>query len=157
MPTWLTDPTLLLAGVVLVTVQFIAALPWLWAIDEKGFKEAAVRFGVQRAEVEFAAPALGRDPFVLAFENVGGLIEASVAAPGWADELTDAQRTVFVFALRGLLDMGAAARYDFMARTPDAPHEPGFAALARRVTWAEWVARWETAKTVTVEAKKAHH
>ena len=42
MPTWLTDPTLLLAGVVLVTVQFIAALPWLWAIDEKGFKEAAV-------------------------------------------------------------------------------------------------------------------
>ena len=42
LPTWLSDPTLLLAGVVLVTVQFIAALPWLWAIDEKGFKEAAV-------------------------------------------------------------------------------------------------------------------
>jgi ABC-type transport system involved in multi-copper enzyme maturation permease subunit len=35
------DPTLLLAGVVLATAQFIAALPWLWAIDPKGFKEAA--------------------------------------------------------------------------------------------------------------------
>ena len=41
LPTWLSDPTLLLAGVVLVTVQFVAALPWLWAIDEKGFKQAA--------------------------------------------------------------------------------------------------------------------
>lgn len=40
MPTWLSDPTLLLAGVVLVALQFIAALPWLWAIDPKGFKEA---------------------------------------------------------------------------------------------------------------------
>lgn len=40
MPTWLSDPTLLLAGVVLVTAQFIAALPWLWAIDPKGFKDA---------------------------------------------------------------------------------------------------------------------
>jgi hypothetical protein len=40
MPTWLSDPTILLAGVVLVTLQFIAALPWLWAIDPKGFKHA---------------------------------------------------------------------------------------------------------------------
>ena len=55
-----------------------------------------------------------------------------------------AQRAALVFALRGLLDMGAAARYDFMARTPDAPAEPGFAALARRVTWEEWVARWQS-------------
>jgi ABC-type transport system involved in multi-copper enzyme maturation permease subunit len=31
---------LFLAGVVLATAQFIAALPWLWAIDPKGFKEA---------------------------------------------------------------------------------------------------------------------
>ena len=77
---------------------------------------------------------------------MGGLIEASVAAPGWADKLTDAQRAVFVLALRGLLDMGAAARYDFMARAPDAPAEPGFAGLARRVTWAEWVARWEATR-----------
>jgi hypothetical protein len=40
MPTWLSDPTILLAGVVLVAVQFLAALPWLWAIDPKGFKDA---------------------------------------------------------------------------------------------------------------------
>ena len=103
---------------------------------------AAVRFGVQRAEMEFAAPALGRDPFILAFENVGGLIEATVAAPGWTDKLTDAQRATLVFALRGLLDMGAAARFDSVERTPDAAEAPKFGALARRVSWAEWVQRW---------------
>lgn len=32
--------TLLLAGVVLTAAQFIAALPWLWGIDPKGFKAA---------------------------------------------------------------------------------------------------------------------
>jgi hypothetical protein len=37
---WLSDPTLVLAGVVLATIQFIAALPWLWAIDPKGFRDA---------------------------------------------------------------------------------------------------------------------
>src|SRR5262245_53390079 len=37
---WLSDPTLVLAGVVLATIQFIAALPWLWAIDPKGSREA---------------------------------------------------------------------------------------------------------------------
>ena len=37
---WLSDPTLLLAGVVLATIQFAAALPWLYAIDPKGFKDA---------------------------------------------------------------------------------------------------------------------
>ena len=93
-------------------------------------------------EIVFAAASLGRDPFVLAFENVGGLIAASVSATGWADKLTDAQRAALGFALRGLLDMGAAVRYDLFARTPDAPEEPSFAALARRVTWDEWVARW---------------
>ena len=118
---------------------------------------AAVRFGVQRAEVEFAAPALGRDPFVLAFENVGGLIEATVARVGWADKLTDAQRAELVFALRGLLDMGAAARFDLSARTPDAPDAPGFGALARPVTWAEWVQRWEATKAEPKAVKKDHH
>jgi hypothetical protein len=119
---------------------------------------SAMRFGVQRAEVEFAAPALGRDPFVLAFENVGGTIEAYIAAPGWADKLTDAQREVFAFALRGLLDMAAAARYDVYARDPDAPAEPGFGALTRRVAWAEWVARWEATKAEpTATAPAAHH
>ena len=101
-----------------------------------------VRFGVQRVEVEFAAPSLGRDPFVLAFENVGGLIAASITANGWADKLTDAQRAVFCFALRGLLDMSASVRYDLFSRTPDAPDEPNFACLARQVTWEEWVQRW---------------
>lgn len=38
---WLSEPTLLLAGVVLATIQFVAALPWLAAIDPKGFKSAA--------------------------------------------------------------------------------------------------------------------
>ena len=112
----------------------------------------AVRFGVQRAEVEFAAPALGRDPFVLAFENVNGLIEARIAATGWADKLTGAQREVFAFALCGLLDMAAAARYDIFARGPDAPTEPGFGALTHRVTWEEWVARWEATKAALSEA-----
>jgi hypothetical protein len=32
--------TLVLAGVVLTAAQFIAALPWLWAIDPKGFRDA---------------------------------------------------------------------------------------------------------------------
>lgn len=101
-----------------------------------------VRFGVQRAEIELSAPALGRDPFVLALENVGGVIEASASRIGWADKLTDGQRAVFVFALRGLLDMAAVARYEARERAFDAPEEPGFGALARRVTWDEWVARW---------------
>ncbi|MCS6864677.1 MAG: ABC transporter permease subunit [Gemmataceae bacterium] len=40
LPTWITDPTLILAGVVLAAAQFVAALPWLWAIDPRGFKQA---------------------------------------------------------------------------------------------------------------------
>lgn len=35
------SPSLVLAGVVLAAAQFIAALPWLWAIDPRGFKEAS--------------------------------------------------------------------------------------------------------------------
>ncbi|MCI0700386.1 MAG: ABC transporter permease [Planctomycetia bacterium] len=38
---WLSDPVLLLAGVVLAAVQFIAALPWLYAVDPKGFRSAS--------------------------------------------------------------------------------------------------------------------
>jgi hypothetical protein len=41
MTSWLNDPTLFLAGVLLALVQFLAALPWLYAIDPKGFKKAA--------------------------------------------------------------------------------------------------------------------
>jgi hypothetical protein len=103
----------------------------------------AVEFGVQRATIALFAHSLGREPFSLALENVGGVIEASVARVGWADKLTDAQRAVFVFALRGLLDMAAAARYDGTERSHDAPDAPGFAALVRCVTWDEWVAFWK--------------
>jgi ABC-2 family transporter protein len=35
------DFTLVLAGVVLATAQFVAALPWLYAIDPKGFRFAS--------------------------------------------------------------------------------------------------------------------
>ena len=38
--SWLTDPMTLAAGVILAAVQFAAALPWLWAIDPKGFERA---------------------------------------------------------------------------------------------------------------------
>jgi|SRR5579883_46883 len=34
------DLSLFLAGIVLAAAQFVAALPWLWAIDTKGFKDA---------------------------------------------------------------------------------------------------------------------
>jgi hypothetical protein len=37
----LSDPTILLAGVVLALFQFLAALPWLYAIDPKGFRRTA--------------------------------------------------------------------------------------------------------------------
>ena len=59
--------------------------------------------------------------------TIGGEIEASVPEPGWADNLTEAQRAAFDFALRGLFDMAAATRSH---------------GRARPVTWAEWVARW---------------
>jgi ABC-type transport system involved in multi-copper enzyme maturation permease subunit len=34
----LTDPTILLAGLLFALLQFLAALPWLWAVDPKGFR-----------------------------------------------------------------------------------------------------------------------
>lgn len=37
----LSDPTILLAGILLALLQFLAALPWLWAVDPKGFRETA--------------------------------------------------------------------------------------------------------------------
>ena len=41
MYSWLSDPTLLLAGVLLALIQFLAALPWLYAIDPRGFTQSA--------------------------------------------------------------------------------------------------------------------
>jgi hypothetical protein len=37
---WLFHPSLLAGGVILAAVQFVAALPWLWAIDPRGFERA---------------------------------------------------------------------------------------------------------------------
>lgn len=39
--SWVSDPPMLLAGLLLAIVQFVAALPWLFAIDPKGFKRTA--------------------------------------------------------------------------------------------------------------------
>jgi hypothetical protein len=107
-----------------------------------GVAVAGVRFGCQRVAVDLAAPALGRDAFTLAFENVCGRIEASVVQVGWADKLTEPRRATLVAALRGLFDMAAAERVDGRERSPEAPAAEGFADLARRVSWAEWVRRW---------------
>jgi hypothetical protein len=120
-----------------------------------GVQVAAVRFGVQRAEVELVAPTLGPDPLVIAFENVGGSIEASVVAPGWSDKLTEARHAVLVFALRGLLDMAATARLHSRTRAPDAPEEPGFGSLARSVSWDEWVQRWEATRADPVPSGRS--
>ena len=51
--SWLSNPSLLLAGVILAAVQFAAALPWLWAIDPKGFTRAT------RSGSTLASVALG--------------------------------------------------------------------------------------------------
>jgi hypothetical protein len=39
--SWLSDPSIMLAGILLALIQFIAALPWLWVVDPKGFRETA--------------------------------------------------------------------------------------------------------------------
>jgi len=59
----ISDPTVLLAGVLLALVQFLAALPWLYAVDPRGFKTTAasgtamayVGAGVVGAGVSLAA------------------------------------------------------------------------------------------------------
>src|SRR5207244_3322604 len=100
-------------------------------------------FGCRRATVELLSPALGADAFSLAFEIVGGQIEASVEHRGWADKLSDEQRAAFVAALRGLLDMAAADRVYGKERSEEAAPAEGFADLIRRVTWVEWSGRWQ--------------
>ncbi len=109
----------------------------------------AVRLGCQRVEIELKAERLGHGPFVLAFENINGHIEASVEQSGWADKLTDPQRGVFLAALRGILDMGAVERIGGRDRAEDLPPAVGFADLARRVSWEEWVERWGAKPTET--------
>jgi hypothetical protein len=106
----------------------------------------AVRFGCQRVVIELAAPDLGRDLFAFGFENVGGRIEATIEQLGWADKLTEPQRTAFTTALRGILDMAAAERVDGRGRTDESTIVPGFDCLTGQVCWEEWVERW-TAKS----------
>jgi ABC-type transport system involved in multi-copper enzyme maturation permease subunit len=42
MGTWLSDPSIILAGLFLALVQFLAALPWLYVVDPRGFRRALV-------------------------------------------------------------------------------------------------------------------
>jgi ABC-type transport system involved in multi-copper enzyme maturation permease subunit len=38
LPKLIDEPAILAAGVILAAIQFAAALPWLWAVDPKGFE-----------------------------------------------------------------------------------------------------------------------
>ena len=59
---WMTNLNVLAAGIILAAVQFIAALPWLWAIDPKGFARAS------------------RSPAAMAYVVAGVLIAGAVVA-----------------------------------------------------------------------------
>ncbi|MBN9521777.1 ABC transporter permease [bacterium] len=73
---WITTPSLLLGGVVLAAVQFVAALPWLWAIDPRGFERATRSAG-----------ALGT--------VVGGVIAAGVVVAAYIGYKGDAASLEF--------------------------------------------------------------
>ena len=101
---------------------------------------SAVRFGAQRVVVELtAAGAAG----AVAFENRDGVIAGEVDAAGWLTALSERERSALAAALRGLFDMGAAARLGEHDRTADAIAVGPFGELVRPYPWAEWVARWE--------------
>ncbi|MDB5308308.1 MAG: hypothetical protein JWO38_2510 [Gemmataceae bacterium] len=110
---------------------------------------AAVRFGCQRVVIEVAAPALGRDPFSLGFENRAGRVGTMVVQAGWFDKLTAGQRATLLAAVRGLLDMAAADWFEECERVSDPADGRGpatcgsYPELLRSYTWAEWVSRWE--------------
>jgi hypothetical protein len=105
----------------------------------------SVRFGCQRLTLELGAEELSRDAFVLSFENIAGQIEATIDQMGWADRLTSPQQAAFVASLRGVLDMAAVERIDGRERVESlVPLGTGFADLARRVGWEEWVNRWQS-------------
>ena len=112
-----------------------------------GIEVGAVRFGCQRVVVELSAPCLGPDTFVLAFENRGGRIDATLERAGWLDRLTPPMRAELLSAVSGLFDMGAAELFEDRARTvpPEGQVVEGSGDLARPYLWAEWVMRWERA------------
>ncbi len=113
-----------------------------------GLRVGEIRFGCQRLTAEILAPSLGNDAFVIGFENVSGRIAATVEQNGWADRLTSSQQSAFYAALRGLLDMAASEEVNARSRSPDGVAGIGKDDLAREVSWAEWVERWN-AKRVT--------
>lgn len=39
MLNWISNPNLLISGIILASLQCLAALPWLWAIDPKAFRQ----------------------------------------------------------------------------------------------------------------------
>lgn len=111
-----------------------------------------VHFGCQRLAIELTS-SIGGDSVVLAFENIGGRIEASLDSMGWFDHLTEPQRVVLVAALRGLLDMAAAERVDGKDRVEGTVAPVlGCSDLARRVTWTEWSERWNNTAPTTIDS-----
>ncbi len=72
----LSDPSVLLAGVFLALLQFLAALPWLYAVDPRGFKET-VASGTAMAYVG------------------GGLLAAGVGVAAFLGYKSDAQTLVW--------------------------------------------------------------
>jgi hypothetical protein len=102
--------------------------------------------------VPLHVPALGRDPFVLAFENRDGRIDAYAEQQGWVDKLTAGQRTAFAAALRGVLDMSAAELLAGQERAAWSPKDPAdaepMAELRVPYTREEWVVRWGPAGKV---------
>jgi hypothetical protein len=103
---------------------------------------AEVRFGCQRAVIHLAAPELGADQLVLAFENRGGRVAADIDQSGWLDKLTAPQRGALLAALRGLLDMAAAELYRDRERLLEDSASPRDE-LLQPYLWNEWVKRWE--------------
>jgi hypothetical protein len=61
----MSNPSILIAGVILAMIQFAAALPWLWAIDPKGFARTARSVGgLGSVAAGLAAAALGFAAFI---------------------------------------------------------------------------------------------
>ncbi len=102
----------------------------------------SIQLGVQRAEIALVAQDQIHRLFIIAIENREGMLDAEIAAEGWTEQLTEAQRSVLIFALRGFLDMAAATHFQGQERIFAEPEQPGFAALRRRVSWKEWITKW---------------
>jgi hypothetical protein len=102
----------------------------------------SIQLGVQRAEIALMAQHSNGGLFIIAIENRDGILDAEIAAEGWTGQLSEAQRSVLIFALRGFLDMAAATRFQGQERTFDQPEQSGFVALRRRVSWKEWITKW---------------